>query len=73
MHRFGVPVIPVKWRTAILRVVPVYAVTGYPDSELMQSVIPCDPSVVLVKNADQGPVDRSVGMALGKRAEAVCT
>ena len=48
---------------------PVVIVTGYPDSELMQQATQYAPVMLLSKPVEQGLLERTVRVALGKRAE----
>jgi len=48
----------------------VVVVTGHPDSEFMQEAMQYAPLMVLPKPVDQALIERTVRVALGKRAEA---
>jgi excisionase family DNA binding protein len=49
---------------------PVVIVTGYPDSELMKEAAQYAPLMMLPKPVDRELLERTVRVALGKRAEA---
>lgn len=52
---------------------PVVIVTAYPDSELMQKASQYAPVMVLAKPVEQVLLERTVRLALGKRAEVRAT